>query len=467
MIAFALTLNLSAGNVILPAVERDLGITSAVSRWVVLGYALATVAFIPVAGRVGRRAGVRRALVWGVGGFGVVSVVCALAPEVVTLLAGRLVLAAFAALLTILTAVLAVSGPGGKAGAGASRGGHVGGLAVAAVCATLGGFAGAAAGGGLVSPLGWRALLLLPVPLCLLALTARLPDTQTSPPATPTTSPTTTSLAATSPTTTSPAATSPATPASAASASAGPSRAAVPSTAISPTATLANANANADTDTDTDTDSTLPALPARALTLLTTTLLSTIDALMIVLSPFFLFQGQVMQAPLPLVGLTVMGLPAGLMAGAILATRLTARIGPRPVTVTGALLAALGLALLLPLSPTWSAAEVALRLAVVGAGMGLSAAPAHSMIMTDETPVRPATHLQFGRTLGYVLGATLAATLWAAEGFARAGVATALLPALGSAAVAALSLIPYRSMTTRRPSLQRPGAPWTPTRSRV
>ncbi|TYB50865.1 MFS transporter [Nonomuraea sp. PA05] len=188
---------------------------------------------------------------------------------------------------------------------------------------------------------------------------------------------------------------------------------------------------------------------------------------MIVLSPFFLFQGQVMQAPLPLVGLTVIALPAGLIAGATLATRLTARIGPRPVTVTGAVLTALGLALLLPISPTWPAAEVALRLAVVGAGMGLSAAPAHSMIMTGAAPGRPAAHLQFARNLGYVLGATLAATLWAAEGFARAGVATALLPALAAAAVAALSLIPYRSMTTRRPSLQRPGAPWTPTRSRV
>ncbi|TYB50683.1 multidrug efflux MFS transporter, partial [Nonomuraea sp. PA05] len=258
LIAFALTLNLSAGNVILPAVERDLGITPAVSRWVVLGYALATVAFIPVAGRAGRRVGVRRAMVWGAGGFGVVSVVCAVAPEVVTLLAGRLVLAAFAALLTILTAVLAVSGSDGKAttdsgeqaeassagkavadsaekaGAGASRGGRVGGLAVAAVCATLGGFAGAAAGGGLVSPLGWRALLLLPVPLCLLSLTARLPDTRAIPPAIPTTSPT---------------------------------AALTNATATTTAATTTTATATANVTTTADTDATPPAPPAPALTL--------------------------------------------------------------------------------------------------------------------------------------------------------------------------------------------------------
>ncbi|GAA2870911.1 hypothetical protein GCM10020220_070250 [Nonomuraea rubra] len=134
--------------------------------------------------------------------------VCALAPEIGTLLPRTLVLAAFAALLTVLTTVLAVSGegqgtvpgtnrnavpitvrtpcqpgpqrrvqprvggarPGGGAcgrrgggacgavelgaraasgKAGGARDGSVGGLAVAAVCATLGGFAGAAAGGGL------------------------------------------------------------------------------------------------------------------------------------------------------------------------------------------------------------------------------------------------------------------------------------------------------------------------------
>lgn len=146
LIAFALTLNLSAGNVILPAVEHDLGVTPAVSRWVVLGHALAIVVFVPVAGRFLRRAGVRRAMVWGSAGFGAVSVVCALAPGIGVLLAGRLVLAAFAALLTVLTAVLAVAGAGGKAGG--RRAGGVGGLSVAAVCATLGGFVGRRRAGG-------------------------------------------------------------------------------------------------------------------------------------------------------------------------------------------------------------------------------------------------------------------------------------------------------------------------------
>ncbi|MEV0821835.1 MFS transporter [Nonomuraea rubra] len=479
LIAFALMLTLSSGNVVLPAIERDLGVSFAVSRWAVLGYALAAVAFVPLAWRFLRGMGLRRAMVWGVGGFGVASVVCALAPEIGTLLAGRLVLAAFAALLAVVTAVLAVSGedrgtvpgtnrnavpitvrnavpvpvrntvsspgrnavpsPGsverdlgaelasaGSAGRGAvelgatrasgkkggRRDGSVGGLAVAAVCATLGGFAGAAAGGGLVSPLGWRALLLLPVPLCLLALITRIPGPR-------------------------------------------------PSARASATSNPATASSRA---APADTPASSPA--ARAPALLAVTMLATIDALVIVLSPFFLFQGQVMQSALPLVGLTVTGLPVALIAGAAIGTRLTTRLGPRAVALAGAALAALGLLLLLPLSPAWSAAEVALRLAVVGAGMGLYGGPAHSLIMTGALD-RAAGRLQLARGLGYVLGPALAATLWAAEGFGRAGVGTALLPALGAAAVAALTLIPYRSMTTRRPSLQRPGAPWTPTRSRV
>ncbi|MFB4263795.1 MFS transporter [Nonomuraea sp. GTA35] len=443
LIAFALTLTLSAGNVVLPAIERDLGVTFAVSRWVVLGYALASVLLIPVVGRLQRRLGLRRALLAGSAGFAVAALLCALAPEIVTLLAGRLLLAAFAALLTILTTVLAVSGPGPKpegagptapgprpepTSAGAARRGtaesgaaraseeaggrrdsSVGGLAVAAVCATLGGFVGAAAGGGLVSPLGWRLLLLLPVPLCLLALTARIPG---APAATPATFP------ATSP-------------------------AALPAT--SPTRPPA----------------------ARTPALLAVTMLAALDALVVVLCPFFLFQGRTMQSALPLVGLTVIALPAALVAGAVTGTRLARRIGPRAVTLAGAALAAAGLALLLPLSPAWSAAEVAFRLAVVGAGMGLYGGPAHSLILTGGALDRAASHLQLARGLGYVLGPALAATLWAAEGFARAGVGTALLPGLGAAAVAALALTPFRSMTTRRPSPQRPGAPWTPTRSRV
>ncbi|MFC7107930.1 MFS transporter [Nonomuraea rubra] len=438
------------------------------------------------------------------GGFGVASVVCALAPEIGTLLAGRLVLAAFAALLTVLTTVLAVSGEGqgtvpgtnrnavpitvrnavpspgrnavsspgsverdpgaelagaGAAGrgavelgatrasgkAGGRRDGSVGGLAVAAVCATLGGFAGAAAGGGLVSPLGWRALLLLPVPLCLLALITRIPGPRPSARASATSNPATASSTA----------------------------AFADTTVSSPTTAQTNTTVSLPTTAQTNTAiSPSRAAPtgtpaARAPALLAVTMLATIDALVIVLSPFFLFQGQVMQSALPLVGLTVTGLPVALIAGAAIGTRLTGRFGPRAVALAGAALAALGLLLLLPLSPAWSAAEVALRLAVVGAGMGLYGGPAHSLVMTGGALDRAAGRLQFARGLGYVLGPALAATLWAAEGFGRAGVGTALLPALGAAAVAALTLIPYRSMTTRRPSLQRPGAPWTPTRSRV
>ncbi|MFC5829639.1 MFS transporter [Nonomuraea insulae] len=450
LITFALTLNLSAGNVVLPAVEGDLGTTTAVSRWVVLGYALAAALFVPVVGRLQERLDRRRALLLGVAGFGVASGLCALAPEIVTLLAGRVLLGAFAALLMVLAAVLAVSGPGPRAG----------GLAVAAVCATLGGFIGAAAGGGLVSPLGWRGLLLLPVPLCLLALTARVPDMLAPAPTTPNAPAPTAHVLSSTPSTPGAQALTPSTPSPSA-----PSPSALTPSTPSPSAITSPASGALAVTSPGLFERMEP--PSRVPALLAVMMLATLDALVVVLCPFFLFQGQVQQAALPLVGLTVLGLPLGLMVAGAAGARLAGRFGPRAVALAGAVLAAAGVALLLPLSPTWSAAEVALRLALVGAGMGLYGGTSHSLIMAGGSPDRSARHLQLTRGLGYILGATLASTLWAATDFSRTGMGTALLPGLGVAVVALLTLIPFRSMTTRRPSLQRPGAPWTPTRSRV
>ncbi|GAA2870903.1 hypothetical protein GCM10020220_070240 [Nonomuraea rubra] len=55
-------------------------------------------------------------------------------------------------------------------------------------------------------------------------------------------------------------------------------------------------------------------------------------------------------------------------------------------------------------------------------GWACTGGPAHSLVMTGGALDRAAGRLQFARGLGYVLGPALAATLWAAEGFGRAGV---------------------------------------------
>ncbi|CAJ64274.1 MULTISPECIES: efflux pump antibiotic resistance protein [Frankia] len=51
--------------------------------------------------------------------------------------------------------------------------------------------------------------------------------------------------------------------------------------------------------------------------------------------------------------------------------RLADRAGSRPVAVAGAALTTVGLVLLAPLGTAWSPAEVAVRLALAGTGMGL------------------------------------------------------------------------------------------------
>ncbi|KLL12539.1 MULTISPECIES: MFS transporter [Protofrankia] len=73
------------------------------------------------------------------------------------------------------------------------------------------------------------------------------------------------------------------------------------------------------------------------------------------------------------------------------------RLGPRPTAVAGCCLTALGLLLLVPLGGTWSPAEVAWRLALAGAGMGLYGGPVQALVMTAAPADRMATG-RVGRT---------------------------------------------------------------------
>lgn len=376
LVAFTTMLTMSVTSVALPAVEHDLGTTAAVSRWVLLGYVLSAVALIPFAGRLLERTGPRRALLLGAGGFAVATVLCALAPEIVTLLVARVAQGAFAAMLTVLVPVLALgsSRPGAQARA----------LSVTAVLGSIGAFAGPAAGGGLLGPLGWRGLLLVQLPLCLVVIVAgaRLP------------------------------------------------RADVPVTVTGEA----------------------PRAPGvrPLLALLALLVLAAFDGAIIILYPFFLFQGEVQLGALPEVGLTMLALPLAIVVAGLAGGRLADRRGPRGVALAGAAVAGGGTLLLLPLSPTWTAVEVALRLFVVGAGMGLYGGSAQAVLMT-ASPLQPvariAARMQLVRGVGLVLGPALASTLWATSVFSRAGIGTALLPGIAAAVVAIAALVSIRSVT--------------------
>ncbi|WP_308346677.1 MFS transporter [Streptomyces sp. ISL-66] len=107
-------------NVALPEIGRSFGTSGLGSlSWVLNGYAIVFAALLVVAGRVADRSGHKPVFLTGLAVFTLASVGCALAPNVGTLVAARLVQAAGAALLmpTSLALLLDTTAPEKRAGA--------------------------------------------------------------------------------------------------------------------------------------------------------------------------------------------------------------------------------------------------------------------------------------------------------------------------------------------------------------
>ena len=80
--SFVAGLDATAVNVALPAIQRDLGGGLAGQQWVSNAYLLMLGSLILVGGSLGDMYGERRVFALGVGGFGVASLICALAPSI-------------------------------------------------------------------------------------------------------------------------------------------------------------------------------------------------------------------------------------------------------------------------------------------------------------------------------------------------------------------------------------------------
>src|ERR1700761_7557223 len=98
--SFVAGLDATAVNVALPAIRADLGGGLAGQQWVSNAYLLSLGSLILVGGSLGDVFGERRVFSIGVGGFGVVSLLCALAPTIEVLIACRALQGVFGALLT-------------------------------------------------------------------------------------------------------------------------------------------------------------------------------------------------------------------------------------------------------------------------------------------------------------------------------------------------------------------------------
>ncbi len=156
-------------NVALPAIGEDLGGGLIVQQWVVVAYLITLGALILLAGSLSDAFGRVRVLRWGLVGFGVTSLVCAIAPTAVILIAARAAQGAAGALLVPSSLALIAQAFRGPAQARA-----IGSWTAWTGTAML---VGPVLGGVLVDALDWRLVFginVLPIAVTLVLL-ARLP----------------------------------------------------------------------------------------------------------------------------------------------------------------------------------------------------------------------------------------------------------------------------------------------------
>jgi EmrB/QacA subfamily drug resistance transporter len=143
-------------NVALPTIQRHLGGGLAAQQWVVNAYLLTLGSLILIGGSLGDLFGERRIFALGVSGFGVASLLCALAPSIGVLIAARAVQGVAGALLTpsalaVIVNVFPESERGPAIGSWTAWGG------IATVLGPL-------AGGELLAIASWRWIFLINLP---------------------------------------------------------------------------------------------------------------------------------------------------------------------------------------------------------------------------------------------------------------------------------------------------------------
>lgn len=155
------SLGTSIANVGLPALEQSFNASFQEVQWVVLAYLLAITTLVVSAGRLGDMTGRRRLLLAGIMLFTLASGLCAAAPTLWLLVAGRAVQGAGAAIMLALTmAIVGETVPQARIGSA---------MGLLGTMSAAGTALGPSLGGLLIAMLGWRSIFLVSVPLGLLA----------------------------------------------------------------------------------------------------------------------------------------------------------------------------------------------------------------------------------------------------------------------------------------------------------
>lgn len=157
----------SVVNLALPKMAHLLNTGFSGQQWIVDGYLLTLSALILLGGSLGDILGRKKVYLWGVVGFGVASLLCAIAPTIEMLIGARIIQGVFGALM--IPGALALIDTNFSA---AARGKAIG-MWTAATSAIIA--AGPLVGGYLIDAVSWQMIFLINVPLLIAVVWLGLP----------------------------------------------------------------------------------------------------------------------------------------------------------------------------------------------------------------------------------------------------------------------------------------------------
>ncbi|MFI2224659.1 MFS transporter [Streptomyces fradiae] len=436
MLSFVAMLDMNIVNIALAAISDSLDVSAATAQWAVLAYQLPVVALLLPVGRWLDGVGQRSALLVAAGGFTLCSALAAAAPWAAWLTAARLAQGAFGAVLFVLMPVLAIRSVRPEARGRA--------MSVPATLGPLGAVTGPAVGGLLLDHLGWRAVFLVKIPVCLLALAVawrampgdgrlRALDRRSLADAVLVAAGVTVLLV------------------SLTLSYDAPAWLLLVPAAVPPLWWWLRGPGGRPV---TGALRASGAYPAHGAVLG----LAAAFAAMHYVAALHLQRDSGFTATAT--GLTLLAFPLGMGVAGPVGGRLADRYGARPAAVAGACLTAAGLLLLVPLGDGWTPLDIAWRLALAGVGMGLNGGPTQALVMGSAPPERTATvasTLQLSRSLGFTVGPALATAAWGLSG--PGGGVTAGLALAAVAACAAVPLIAVRGRAETAPATGPSGTP--------